>query len=55
MMCPYQGFKKCDWSECAARMYVEEHGGPRHYMKVCALAYHGAPIPAPIKEDENED
>ena len=53
MMCPYQGFKTCDWENCAARMYVLHNGGTKYYMKVCALAYNGASIP--IKEDQNED
>jgi hypothetical protein len=55
MMCPYQGFKECKWDDCAARMYVLHSGGTKYYMKVCALAYNGAPIPAPAKEDKNED
>lgn len=55
MMCPYQGFKKCDWENCAARMFTEDKVHKGYYLRVCALAYHGAPIPAPIKEDKNED
>ena len=55
MMCPYQGFKECDWDNCAARMYVKSPNYPYNHIKVCALAYNGAPISTSIKEDENEN
>ena len=55
MMCPYQGFKKCDWDNCAARMYVKSLCYPYGPIKVCALAYGGAPISTSAKEDRNED
>ena len=55
MMCPYQGFKECNWENCAAKKYVQSPHYPYGYMKVCALAYNGAPISASTKEDKNED
>lgn len=46
MKCPYQNFEKdCDWENCPARMYTEDKHMHGYLMKVCALAYHGAPLP----------
>lgn len=41
MICPYNGFKECDWENCAARMYVKDPLSARCYLKVCAIAYNG--------------
>lgn len=52
MICPYNGFKECNWEKCAARMYVKDiskAGG--YFMKVCAIAYSGGEAPKPKKED----
>ena len=50
MICPYNGFKECDWENCAARMYVKDPLSARYYMKVCAIAYNGG-VPQPQKEE----
>ena len=52
MICPYNGFKECNWEKCAARMYVKDiskAGG--YFMRVCAIAYRGGEAPKPKKED----
>ena len=49
MICPYNGFKECDWENCAARMYVKNPVSGYH-MKVCAIAYNGG-VPQPPKEE----
>lgn len=54
MICPYNGFKECDWDNCAARMYVKDmKHGPGYIMKVCAIAYNGGVPPIPSKGGEN--
>lgn len=57
MNCPYNGFKKCDWDNCAARMYVESKIESRRCLKVCAIAYNGGTVPSvqvlPQKEDNH--
>lgn len=45
MMCPYRNFKECDWNNCAARMYIKSLARSYEVMRVCALAYNGAPLP----------
>lgn len=51
MICPYNGFKECDWENCAARMLVvDKKRGIGHLMKVCAIAYNGGEAPKPPKE-----
>ena len=55
MMCPYQGFKKCDWDNCAAKKYAKSPIYPYGYIKVCALAYSEAPISTSTKEDQDEN
>ena len=50
MICPYNGFKECDWENCAARMYVESPVGYGNLMRVCAIAYNGG-VP---KQQEEE-
>lgn len=53
MICPYNGFKQCDWENCAARMWVkDEKRGYGYIMKVCAIAYKGGEAPKPPKEGE---
>ena len=52
MICPYNGFKECKWSECAARMYVKDPTDRGYMMKVCAIAYNGGQAPQPPKEEE---
>ena len=44
LICPYNGFKKCDWEKCAARMWVRS---PKdgYMMRVCAIAYNGGSAP----------
>ena len=54
MICPYNGFKKCDWKECAARMYVQDPTEKHCYMKVCAIAYNGGTI-HPANEEKAGD
>lgn len=52
MICPYNGFKKCDWENCAARMYVKDpKNGSGYLMRVCAIAYNGGEAPKLPKED----
>lgn len=46
MICPYNGFRECDWENCAARMYVtDKKHGLGHIMRVCAIAYNGGEAP----------
>lgn len=52
MICPYNGFKKCDWENCAARMYVKDQTARYTYMKVCAIAYNGGQAPKQTEEEE---
>lgn len=52
MICPYNGFKKCDWENCAARMWVKDSSNSRYWMKVCAIAYNGGHAPK-FKQDDN--
>ena len=55
MKCPYRGFKEdCDWDNCPARMLVDNKSKTNCLMKVCALAYNGAPIPNNNSESEKE-
>lgn len=49
MICPYNGFKKCDWENCAARMMVRDPTRSGYMMKVCAIAYNGGEAPKPPK------
>lgn len=52
MICPYNGFKECDWENCAARMYVKDlKHGSGYLMRVCAIAYKGGEAPKLPKED----
>ena len=44
MICPYNGFKECDWENCAARMYVDNPCRSGYQMKVCAIAYNGGTV-----------
>jgi len=44
MKCIYREFVvECNWENCPARMLVPNPIQDGYYMKVCALAYHGAP------------
>jgi hypothetical protein len=52
MICPYNGFKECDWENCPARMYMRNPVQPGYVMKVCAIAYNGGGAPIPQKEGE---
>ena len=54
MICPYNGFKKCDWENCAARMLVKDQSRSGHLMKVCAIAYNGGDAPKFKQEDNND-
>lgn len=54
MICPYNGFKKCDWENCAARMYVRDPVRHGHMMMVCAIAYNGGNVPRPKEEQEGK-
>lgn len=45
MICPYNGFKECDWENCAARMAVKDPTRAYTFMKVCAIAYNGGEAP----------
>lgn len=45
MICPYNGFKECDWEHCAARLLVKNPAHPHTGMKVCAIAYNGGTVP----------
>ena len=53
MTCPYNGFKKCDWDNCAARMYVKDLSSSKYLMKVCAIAYNGGDAPKFKQEETN--
>lgn len=53
MNCPYNGFKECDWENCAARMYAKSPVGSGNYMRVCAIAYNGK-VPQQ-QEEENKN
>ena len=44
MICTYNGFKECDWENCAARMYVDNPCRAGYQMKVCAIAYNGGNV-----------
>ena len=53
MLCPYNGFKECNWEECAARMWVtDKRSGAGYIMKVCAIAYNGGQVPKPPKGED---
>lgn len=54
MICPYNGFKKCDWENCAARMLVKDQSRSGHLMRVCAIAYNGGDSPK-FKQEDNSD
>lgn len=54
MICPYNGFKKCDWENCAARMLVKDQSRTGRLMKVCAIAYNGGDSPK-FKQEDNSD
>lgn len=41
MICPYNNFKKCDWENCAVRMWVRDLKNNGYLMRVCAIAYNG--------------
>ena len=51
MICPYNGFKECDWEKCAARMLVKDIMNSGCLMRVCAIAYNGGEAPRFPKED----
>lgn len=55
MKCPYNGFKECDWENCAARMWVADKSNRGYVMKVCAIAYNGGYAPKPPKEEDSND
>lgn len=58
MICPYNGFKECDWEDCAARMYVKDPCRNNTFMKVCAIAYNGGEAPKspePPKAERSEE
>lgn len=38
-----------------ARMLVKDESDHRYYMRVCALAYNGVPLPEPCKEGSNNE
>lgn len=46
MICPYNNFGKCDWENCAARMYIKDPSNSYYLMRVCAIAYNGGTVPA---------
>ena len=54
MICPYNGFKRCDWENCAARMWISDKHNPRYLMRVCAIAYNGGAAPIPAKDGDND-
>ena len=47
MICPYNGFKECDWEHC--QNACQRHFKMRWLMKVCAIAYNGGEAPKPPK------
>ena len=53
MICPYNGFKKCDWENCAARMWTNDRRRNGHIMQVCAIAYNGGAAPIPAKDGDS--
>ena len=55
MICPYNGFKNMDCSECAARMWVEDMTKRFTSMRVCAIAYNGGSVIVVKAEPPKED
>lgn len=54
MICPYNGFKNMNCSECGARMWVKDPTRDYNYLRVCAIAYNGGSVvakPESPKED----
>ena len=55
LICPYNGFKECEWEKCAARMWVkDQRAGTGYIMKVCAIAYNGGEAPRQVKGGDND-
>ena len=55
MICPYNGFKQMDCSQCGARMWVKDPMRDYTYNRVCAIAYNGGSVVTTKTEPPKED